>query len=164
MTSFRDPLLRRRGAVSFAPDGSQSTRGPMTLLSYVPGVAQEFHGRCGDKHEYFPETPDLAWSKLWLHTQLGGPRVKTLSLCLTFGERISTLKRRGTPFVELPDYVPAEFRTTHVGKLRKALYGTRPAPASWGRIEKRTRQLRSHCWHCVAFAASTMRFRRWDGA
>ena len=34
-------------------------------------------------------------------------------------------------FVELPDYVSAEFRTTHVGKLRKALYGTRPAAASW---------------------------------
>ena len=41
------------------------------------------------------------------------------------------LKKRGT-FVELPDYVPAEFRTTDVGKLRKALYGTRPAAASWG--------------------------------
>ena len=27
--------------------------------------------------------------------------------------------------------MPAEFRTTHVGKLRKALYGTRPAAASW---------------------------------
>ena len=26
----------------------------------------------------------------------------------------------------------AEFRATHVGKLRKALYGTRPAAASWG--------------------------------
>ena len=35
-------------------------------------------------------------------------------------------------FVELPDYVPAEFRATHDGKLRKALYGTRPAAASWG--------------------------------
>ena len=34
-------------------------------------------------------------------------------------------------FVELPDYVPAEFRTKHDGKLRKALYGTRPAAASW---------------------------------
>ena len=34
-------------------------------------------------------------------------------------------------FVELPDDVPAEFRTTHVRKLRKALYGTRPAAASW---------------------------------
>ena len=27
--------------------------------------------------------------------------------------------------------MPAEFPTTHVGKLRKALYGTRPAAASW---------------------------------
>ena len=35
-------------------------------------------------------------------------------------------------FVELLDYVPAEFGTTHVGKLRKVLYGTRPAAASWG--------------------------------
>ena len=34
-------------------------------------------------------------------------------------------------FVELPDYVPAEIRATHVGKLRKALYGTRPVAASW---------------------------------
>ena len=24
-------------------------------------VAQEFRGRCGDKHEYFSETPNLAW-------------------------------------------------------------------------------------------------------
>ena len=28
--------------------------------------------------------------------------------------------------------MPAEFRTTHVGKLRKALFGTRPVAASWG--------------------------------
>ena len=35
-------------------------------------------------------------------------------------------------FVELPDSVPVEFRTTHVVKRRKALYGTRPAAASWG--------------------------------
>ena len=27
--------------------------------------------------------------------------------------------------------MPAEFRTTHVGKLCKALYGTRPGAASW---------------------------------
>ena len=26
-------------------------------------VAQEFHGRCGDKHEYFSEKPDLALVK-----------------------------------------------------------------------------------------------------
>ena len=57
------------------------------------------------------------------------------------------MKRRGT------DYVPAEFRTMHIGKLRKALYGTRPAAASWG-DEKRARQLQPHCWHCVALLCS----------
>ena len=41
-----DPLLRRKGAVSCAPDGSQSTRVPTTLHSCEPGgVAQEFRGR-----------------------------------------------------------------------------------------------------------------------
>ena len=51
---------------------------------------------------------------------------------MTVDGRISTLKRREREtFVELPDYVLAEFRATHVGKLRKALYGTRPAAASW---------------------------------
>ena len=34
-------------------------------------------------------------------------------------------EKRNT-FLELPDYVPAEFQATHVGKLRKALYKTRP--------------------------------------
>ena len=61
MTSFRDLMLRKKGAVLSAPSGSQSTRGPMTHLSYVlGGLRQEFRGRCGDKHEYFSETPDLA--------------------------------------------------------------------------------------------------------
>ena len=35
-------------------------------------------------------------------------------------------------FVESPDYVPADVRASHVGKLRKALYGTRPTASSWG--------------------------------
>ena len=54
-------------------------------------------------------------------------------------------------FVELLDYVLAEFRRTQVGKLRKALYGTRPAAASWRRwVEKGARQLQSHRWQCVS--------------
>ena len=36
-------------------------------------------------------------------------------------------------YVELPDFVSGEVRATHVGRLRKALYGTRPAAASWAR-------------------------------
>ena len=35
-------------------------------------------------------------------------------------------------FVELPDRVPADQRASRVGKLRKALHGTRPAAASCG--------------------------------
>ena len=37
MTSFRDLMLRKKGAVLFALDGLQSTRDPMMLLSYEPG-------------------------------------------------------------------------------------------------------------------------------
>ena len=40
------------------------------------------------------------------------------------------MEKRDT-FVKLPDYVPAGFRTTHVGKLRMVLHGTRPAAALW---------------------------------
>ena len=36
-TSFRDLMPRKKGAVLFAPDGLQSTRGPMMLFSYAPG-------------------------------------------------------------------------------------------------------------------------------
>ena len=78
--SFRDPLLRRKDAVSFAPDGSQSISDPMTLLSYVPGglprssvVVSVTNTSCSQRHLTW------RWSKLWSHTQLGGPRVKTLS-------------------------------------------------------------------------------------
>ena len=47
-------------------------------------VAQEFRGRCGDKHEYFSETHDSV--KVAIRTQFGGPRVTFP--CLTFGERM----------------------------------------------------------------------------
>ena len=87
-------------------------------------VAQEFRGRCGDKHEYFSETPDLALLKAVIaHAAL---RAESEDIAYFYAE-----EKRDT-FVELPDYVPAEFRATHVVKLRKALYGTRPTAASWG--------------------------------
>ena len=87
--------------MSFVPDGSQSIRGPMTLLSDVPGglprssvVVLVTNTSTSQRHLTW------RWSKLWSHTQLGGPRVKTLSWpCLTFGERISTLKKRETPLL-----------------------------------------------------------------
>ena len=113
MTSCRDPLLRRKGAVSFAPDWSVNEGFDDAAQLRARWVAQEFRGRCGGKYENFSETPDLASVKAVI-AHAGRPRVNE--------------EKRDT-FVELPDYVPAEFRTTYVGKLRKTLHGTRPAAA-----------------------------------
>ena len=52
-------------------------------------------------------------------------------------------EKRNT-FVELPDNVPADVRASHVEKVRKALYGTRPAAASGSdEPEKRARHCRA---------------------
>ena len=83
-------------------------------------VAQEFRGRCGDKHEHL-----IAHAARWAEQEDVVVAVFDVRRAYFYAE-----EKRDT-FVELPDYVPAEFRTTHVGKLRKALYGTRPAAASW---------------------------------
>ena len=62
--SFRDPMLRRKDAVSFAPGGSQSTRGPMTLLSYVlGGLPRSSVVVAGTNTSTFSDTPDLALVK-----------------------------------------------------------------------------------------------------
>ena len=95
-------------------------------------VAKEFRGRCGDKHEYFSETPDLALVKAVIAhaARLAGEDI----VVAVFDVRRAYFyaKEKRDTFVELPFYVPAEFRAAHVGKLRKVLYGTRPAAASWG--------------------------------
>ena len=108
-------------------------------------VAQELRGRYGDKHEYLSETPDLALVKAVIAHAARRAESDNIVVALTFGERIT--KRE--IFVELPGYVLAELRTTHIGKLRKALSGSRPGAASWGNELRKTRQLRSHRWHCV---------------
>ena len=115
-------------------------------------VAQEFRGRYGDKHEYFSETPDQALVKAVIaHTARRAESEDIVVAVFDVRRAYFYAEEKRDTFVELPDYVPAEFRTTHVGKLRKALCGTRPAAASWGdELRKGTRQLQSHCWHCVA--------------
>ena len=91
-------------------------------------VAQEFHGRCGDKHEYFSETPDLALVKAVIAPAARRAESEDIVVAVFDVRRayFYAEEKRDT-FVELPDYVPAEVRTTHVGKLRKALYRTRLA-------------------------------------
>ena len=102
--SFHDPLLRRKGG-----------------------------GRCGDKHEYFSETPDVALVKAVIAHAARRPEGEDIVVAVLDVRRAYFhAEEKKDTFVELLDYVPAEFRTTHVGQLRKALYGTRPAAASWG--------------------------------
>ena len=106
-------------------------------------VAQEFRGRCGGKHEYFSETPDLASVKAVIaHAARRAEGEDIVVAVLDVRRAYFHAEEKRDTFVELPDYVPAEFRTAHVGKLRKAFFGTRPAAASWGdEMSKRARQL-----------------------
>ena len=136
MTSFRDPMLRRKGAVLFAPDGLQSRRDPMTLLSYAPGGSLKNSVVVAvTKHEYFSETPDLALIKAVIaHAARLAESEDIVVAVFDVPRAYFYAEEKRDTFVELPDYVPAEFRATHVGKLRMALYGTRPAAASWGEV------------------------------
>ena len=96
-------------------------------------VAQEFRGRCGDKHEYFSETPDLTSVKAVIaHAARRAESEDIVVAVFDVRRAYFHAEEKRDTFVDLPDYVPAEIRTTHVGKLRKALHGTRPAAASWG--------------------------------
>ena len=95
-------------------------------------VAQEFRGRCGDKHEYFSETPVLALVKAVIaHAARWAEHEDVVVAVFDVRRACFCAEEKRDTFVELPDYAPAEFRATHVAKQRKALYGTRPAAASW---------------------------------
>ena len=95
-------------------------------------VAQEFRGRGGDKHECFSETLDLALVKAVIaHAAQWAEPVDTVVAVFDVRLAYFYAEEKRDTFVELPDNVPAEFRASHVGKLRKALCGTRPAAASW---------------------------------
>ena len=85
-------------------------------------VAQEFHGRCGDKHEYFSETPDLALVKAVIaHAAWLAESEDIVVAVFDVRRAYFHAEDKRDTFVELPDYVPAEFRATLVRKLRKAL-------------------------------------------
>ena len=96
-------------------------------------VAQEFRGLCGNKHEHFSETPDLALVKAVIaHAARRAETEYIVVAVFDVRRAYFYAEEKRDIFVQLPDYVPAEFRTAHVGMLREALYGTRPAAASWG--------------------------------
>ena len=84
-------------------------------------VAHELRGRCGDKHEYFSEAPDLALVKAVIaHAARRAESEDIVVAVFDVRRAYFYAEEKRDTFVELPHYVPAEFRTTHVGKLRKA--------------------------------------------
>ena len=73
-------------------------------------VAHEFRARCGDKHEYFSETPDLALVKaVTAHAARWAERGD--SVVAVFDVRRVYFYAEGNrdTFVELPDYMPRTF-------------------------------------------------------
>ena len=63
-------------------------------------IAQEFRGRCGDKHEYFSETPDLALVKAVIaHAARLAESEDIVVAVFDVRQAISTLKRRETPLL-----------------------------------------------------------------
>ena len=73
-------------------------------------VAQESRGRCGDKHEYFSETPDLALVKVVIAHAAWLAESEDIVVAVSDVPRayFHAEEKRDT-FVELPDCVPAEF-------------------------------------------------------
>ena len=88
-------------------------------------VAQEFRGRCGDKHDLVLVNTVIAPAARWFE------RGDTVVAVFDVHRAYFHAEEKRDTFVELPDYVSGEFRALHVGKLRKALYVSRPAAASW---------------------------------
>ena len=133
MTSFRGQMLRKKGSVLFAPDGLQSTRDPMMLLSYAPGGSLTNSVVVAVRStSYFSETPDLALVKAVIaHAARLAEDEDIVAAAFDVRRAYFNAEEKRDTCVELPDYVLPEFRATQVGKLRKALYGTRRAAASW---------------------------------
>ena len=127
-----DPLLQRKGAVSFAPDGSQSTRVPTTLHSCEPGGLHRSSVVVMVTNTSTSLRRDLALVNVVIaHAARRAESEDIVVAVFDVRRAYFYAEEKRDTFVELPDYTAAGFRTTHVGKLCKALYGTRPAAASW---------------------------------
>ena len=116
-------MPRKSGVESFAPGGSWRTRAHMISLSCTRGGL----------HTSFSEIPDVALVKAVIaHAARLVAQGDTDAAVLDVRRAYFNGGEKRDTFVELPDHVPADMRVSHVGKLRKALYSTRPAAASWG--------------------------------
>ena len=81
---------------------------------------------------YFSETPNLAVVETVVaHVARWAVRGDTVVAVFDVRREYFCTEEKRDTFVEFADYVPAEFRASHVRKLRKALCGTRLAAASW---------------------------------
>ena len=114
-------------------------------------VAEEFRGISGDKHEYFSETIDMALVKAVIAPAARQAESEDIVVAVFDVRRAHFhAEEKRDIFVDLPDSVLSGFPTTHVGKLRNALYGTpqlqRRGEMSCGKDSS----VQLHCWHCVA--------------
>ena len=71
-------------------------------------VAQEFRGRCGDKHEYFSETPDLALVKSVIAHAARWAEHEDVVVAVFDVRRTSTQKRRETPLLNSQTTCPLD--------------------------------------------------------
>ena len=103
-------------------------------------VAQEFAGRGGDRDDIFAATPPLAATKLILSDVASqgrhGPGRKKIMIidvkrAFLYGDITEDV------FIELPDEDPMK-QKGFIGKLRKAMYGTRAAPQVWQDTVRKT--------------------------
>ena len=128
MTSFWDLMLRKKGAVLFAPDGSQSTRGLMTLHSCEPGGLHKSSVVVAVTNT----STSLRRTALIAHAARLAGSEDIVVVVFDVRRVYFYAKEKRDTFVELLDYVPAEVPGNACREAAQRMYGTRPAAASWG--------------------------------
>ena len=116
----------------FAPDGILSTRDPMMLLSCALGGSLKNFVVVAVTSTSTHQRRPFGIKVVIAHAALRAESEDIVVAVFDVRRAYFYAEEKRDTFVELPDYVLVEFWATHVGKLHKALYGTRPAAVSWG--------------------------------
>ena len=114
-------------------------------------VCQEFNANGDHPDELFAPTPPLAATR-WLISEAAsqGHRDGVLRLMvLDFKRAFLYANITRDVFIELPDEDPMKRGGVNIGKLNKAMYGTRDAPSAW-------QQLVRHSLEELGFTASKL--------